>query len=158
MELSHINKAGEISMVDVSDKESTNRIAVAVGNITVSALAMQKIQENSLKKGDIYTVAKIAGINGAKQTSSLIPLCHTVLLDKVDIKIELCSNKVVVIATVKTFGKTGVEMEALTSASCALLGIYDMIKAVDKFAVISEIKLLEKSGGKSGHFVRENEN
>ncbi|MDR2008661.1 MAG: cyclic pyranopterin monophosphate synthase MoaC [Alphaproteobacteria bacterium] len=158
MELSHLNKAGEINMVDVGDKEPTLRIAKAGGYISVSAIAMQKIQENSLKKGDILTVAKIAGINGAKQTANIIPLCHTLLLDKVDVNITLSGENVLVETTVKTFGKTGVEMEALMSASCALLSIYDMIKAVDKTAVISEIKLLEKEGGKSGHFVRKNEN
>ncbi|MDR0483859.1 MAG: cyclic pyranopterin monophosphate synthase MoaC [Alphaproteobacteria bacterium] len=155
-ELSHVNKLGEISMVDVGNKEPSLRIAKACGYITVSALAMQKIQDNSLKKGDILTVAKIAGINGAKKTSEIIPLCHSLLLDKVDINIELdtANNKVVIVSMVKTFGKTGVEMEALCAVSCALLGIYDMLKAVDKNAVLSEIKLLEKSGGKSGHYIR----
>lgn len=154
-ELSHVNNQGEVSMVDVSGKSITERMAKACGSIIIAREALDKIKENTLKKGDVISSAKIAGIFGAKKTSEIIPLCYSLLLDKVDIQINIdeSKSKLDVISTVKTTGKTGVEMEALMATSSALLGIYDMIKAVDKNAVITNIKLLEKIGGKSGHFI-----
>lgn len=160
-EFSHVDKSGKISMVDVSNKIDSVRMAKALGSINVSIEVLEKIKENNLKKGDIISTAKIAGIIGAKKTSEIIPLCHNLLIDNVDIEIKIddINNKLDVISTVKTTGKTGVEMEALMATSTALLGIYDMIKAVDKTAIITNIKLLEKSGGKSGHFLGDrNEN
>ena len=143
-------------MVDVSPKDITERIAVASGKITMSESAFNLVKNNSLnKKGDVITTAKVAGIMGAKKTSELIPLCHPLLIDKVNIDLELDEKNlsVKVIGFVKCSGKTGIEMEALTGVSVALLTVYDMVKAVDKGMVISDIKLIEKKGGKSGHYI-----
>ncbi|KAA3604198.1 MAG: cyclic pyranopterin monophosphate synthase MoaC [Calditrichaeota bacterium] len=152
--LSHVDNSGKATMVDVSAKEKTSRIAVAQGKIFVGKEAFEHIQENKIKKGDVLSIAQISGIMGAKKTSELIPLCHNLFLSKVDVSCELDEKEsaVWVKATAKTEGKTGVEMEALTAVSVACLTIYDMCKAVNKEMVISEIQLLEKSGGKSGHF------
>ena len=155
-EFSHFNSAGEAVMVDVSGKENTKRIAVAAGEIRMSAECFRKVTAGDMKKGDVLGVARIAGIMGAKKTSELIPLCHILQLTKVEI--EFCfpgENRIEAVCTTKTMGKTGVEMEALTGVSTALLTIYDMCKAVDRSMEIGEIRLLEKSGGKSGTFRRE---
>lgn len=155
-EFSHFNSAGEAVMVDVSGKENTKRIAVAAGEIRMSAECFRKVTAGDMKKGDVLGVARIAGIMGAKKTSELIPLCHILQLTKVEIEFRFPGeNRIEAVCTTKTMGKTGVEMEALTGVSTALLTIYDMCKAVDRSMEIGQIRLLEKSGGKSGTFRRE---
>ena len=155
-EFSHFNSAGEAVMVDVSGKENTKRIAVAAGEIRMSTECFRKVTAGDMKKGDVLGVARIAGIMGAKKTSELIPLCHILQLTKVEIEFRfLGENRIEAVCTTKTMGKTGVEMEALTGVSTALLTIYDMCKAVDRSMEIGQIRLLEKSGGKSGTFLRE---
>jgi len=139
-------------MVDVSDKQETARTATAEGRIHVSADVMKAVEEGTSKKGDVLGVARIAGIMAAKKTSDLIPLCHILPLDSVRIEFE-CepeTGTIRALCTAKNHGKTGVEMEALTGVSVALLTVYDMCKAIDKSMVIGEIRLLEKTGGKSG--------
>lgn len=143
--LSHINEAGKAEMVDVSAKPDQIRQATAKGFIKLSATTIQLIKDNQIKKGDVLTVAEIAGIQAAKQTPNLIPLCHTLMLNKVKVEALISENGVEVNCLVKSQGKTGVEMEALTGVSVALLTVYDMCKAVDKSMVLSEIKLLEKT-------------
>ncbi len=144
-------------MVDVSEKENTKRIAKACATVTMTKETYNKIFDKQIKKGDVLGAAQIAGIMGAKKTPAVIPMCHPLNISSV--KIEFAPNdtesSITIIASVKVDGKTGVEMEALTAVSIAALTIYDMCKAVDKGMVISDIKLLEKSGGKSGDFVRE---
>ena len=155
-EFSHFNQAGEAVMVDVSEKETTDRVAVAAGEISMSAECYQKVTAGDMKKGDVLGVARIAGIMGAKKTSELIPLCHILQLTKAEIDFRFPGgNRIEVVCTTKTTGKTGVEMEALTGVSTALLTIYDMCKAVDRSMEIGNIRLLEKSGGKSGTYRRE---
>lgn len=150
--LSHIDKSGAASMVDVSDKATTTRIAVAMGYVTMQPATLKLIIEGALKKGDVLSVARIAGIMAAKRTHELIPLCHPLLISK--IAIELMPNEanssINVTATVKISGQTGVEMEALTAVSVACLTIYDMAKSADKDMRIEGIRLLSKTGGKSG--------
>jgi len=143
-QLTHTDKHGKAIMVDVGDKEPQLRIAKAVGHITLANETIQLIKENLLKKGDVFTVAQLAGISAAKQTSSLIPLCHNIVLDNV--KVDVLSDKtgVIVRSEVRCEGRTGVEMEALTAVSVALLTVYDMCKAVDKEMVIDNITLTEK--------------
>ncbi len=155
--LTHTDKNGHANMVDVSEKQETVRVAVATGRITMSEEAFRLVVENGHKKGDVLQVARIAGIQGAKRCSDLIPLCHPLALSKVAIDFELDpqTQSILVFSTAKVTGKTGVEMEALTGASVAALTIYDMCKAVDHEMVVSDLKLLEKTGGKSGHYVRE---
>lgn len=143
--LSHINEAGKAEMVDVSAKPDQIRQATAKGFIKLSATTIQLIKDNQIKKGDVLTVAEIAGIQAAKQTPNLIPLCHTLMLNKVKVEALISENGVEVNCLVKSQGKTGVEMEALTGVSVALLTVYDMCKAVDKSMVLSEIKLIEKT-------------
>ena len=141
---SHVDSEGKASMVDVGGKPLQFRKAVATGKILLANETISLIRENKMKKGDVLTVAQIAGIQAAKQTPGLIPLCHTLILDKVDVKCSLIEEGVEVVCTARCHGKTGVEMEALTGTSVALLTIYDMCKAVDKKMVITEITLLEK--------------
>ncbi|QLF70384.1 cyclic pyranopterin monophosphate synthase MoaC [Peteryoungia desertarenae] len=152
--LTHIGASGEAHMVDVADKAETVRIAVAEGHVRMAKETLAIIREGNAKKGDVIATARIAGIMAAKQTANLIPLCHPLMLSK--ITVEITENATLpgldVVATVKLTGKTGVEMEALTAVSVACLTIYDMAKAVDKTMEIGGIRLLEKSGGKSGHF------
>ena len=143
--LSHIDEKGRANMVDVGHKPVQMRIARAEGRIFINAENLELIKSNMIKKGDVLSVAEIAGIQGAKNTSSLIPLCHPLLLTKVDVKASLGEDCVLVESTVKTTGQTGVEMEALTGVSVALLTIYDMCKAVDKSMRIGEITLIEKT-------------
>ena len=145
MAFSHIDKNGKANMVDVGHKPNQIREAKAKGSILLSAETVKLIAENQMKKGDVLTIAEIAGIQAAKQTPSLIPLCHTLLLTKVDVKATITSTGVGVNSYVKCIGQTGVEMEALTAVSVALLTVYDMCKAVDKEMVISDINLIEKS-------------
>jgi cyclic pyranopterin monophosphate synthase len=148
--LTHLDAAGAAHMVDVSAKDVTAREAVAEGFITMSADALTAIREGAAKKGDVIAVARVAGIMAAKKTSELIPLCHPIALSKVTIDIDVAAQGVRVLATARTSGQTGVEMEALTAASVALLTIYDMAKALDKAMVIGNVRLLAKSGGRSG--------
>lgn len=155
-ELTHFDQEGNAIMVDISAKEVTSRTAVAQGRIFVSKEIYDGIRQQSLKKGDVLGVARVAGIMAAKRTSELIPLCHLLQLTKctIDFKLEEADKQfsVLCLCTVKTDGKTGVEMEALTGVQIALLTIYDMCKAVDKSMLISDVHLLEKNGGKSGDF------
>jgi len=155
-ELTHFNSAGEAHMVDVGDKNVTKRIAVAEGHITMQPETLSLILKGEAKKGDVLGVARIAGIMAAKKTSELIPLCHPLMLSKVTIELEPLErdNAVHCRATVQTSGQTGVEMEALTAVQVTLLTIYDMCKAVDKGMTMEGIRLLEKAGGKSGHWQR----
>ena len=157
MSFTHIDENGNAVMVDVGDKAVTQRTAVARGSITMSPDCFAMVQEGRAKKGDVLAVAQVAGIMAAKRTSDLIPLCHTLLLTKtaVDFTLHPDNFEIEVHCTVRCDGKTGVEMEALTGASMALLTIYDMCKAVDRAMCIHEIHLVEKMGGKSGHFVYE---
>jgi cyclic pyranopterin phosphate synthase len=140
-ELSHINSDGKANMVDVGHKPEQIRIAKASGFIHLQPDTIKLISENLIKKGDVLTIAEIAGIQAAKETSRLIPLCHTLMLTKVDVKTVVTENGVLVESTVKCKGQTGVEMDALTAVNIALLTIYDMCKAVDKQMVLSDIKL-----------------
>ncbi len=154
--LTHLDSEGNAHMVDVGDKAITQRIAVARGTISMAPETLALIARGGHKKGDVLSVARIAGIQAAKQTSQLIPLCHPLMLNKVGVDLELDEDNsaVVITATCKVDGKTGVEMEALTAVSTAALTIYDMCKAVDKNMVIGGIHLLEKQGGRSGHYQR----
>ena len=152
--LSHINKDGKAEMVDVSEKKITTRTAEAYAEVLVSDKLFTTIKNNEIEKGDVLNTAKIAGIQGGKKTSELIPLCHNIFISKIDVKLKLNEkNKTVEIYSfAKTNSVTGIEMEVLTSASIAALTVYDMCKAVDKSIVIKEIKLLSKTGGKSGDY------
>ena len=155
--LTHINSNGEAQMVDVSDKENTQREAKAGARVVMQSKTLDLIVSGSHKKGDVLSVARIAGIQAAKKCSELIPLCHPLMLTKVNVELTPNSEKncIEIIATTKLNGKTGVEMEALTAASVAALTVYDMCKAVDRFMTIDNVQLLEKKGGKSGHWVLE---
>lgn len=153
--LTHIDSDGAAHMVDVSSKDPSVRQAVARGRISMSAEARQAIAEGLIKKGDVLAVARIAGIMGAKKTSDLIPLCHPLPLSSVSIDLRMDDQGVIATATARTIGQTGVEMEALTAVSTALLTVYDMAKSIDKAMVIQDICLLEKSGGKSGTWKRD---
>ncbi|NBW76606.1 MAG: cyclic pyranopterin monophosphate synthase MoaC [Sphingomonadaceae bacterium] len=148
--LTHLDDAGNAAMVDVSAKPATVREAVAEGRITMSAEALAAIRAGAVKKGDVLATARIAGIMAAKKTSELIPLCHPLALSKVSVDFEFEADGVRVTALARLSGQTGVEMEALTATSVALLTIYDMAKALDKGMVIGGVRLLEKRGGKSG--------
>ncbi|MHB1404252.1 MAG: cyclic pyranopterin monophosphate synthase MoaC [Desulfitobacteriaceae bacterium] len=156
MELTHFDEEGRARMVDVSAKDETARVAVARGRVEMKPETMRLIKEGEIAKGDVLGVAQVAGIMAAKQTSALIPMCHPLNITSAKLNFHLEGPGTVEIeAIVKVAGKTGVEMEALTAVSVAALTIYDMCKAVDKTMTIKEIYLAEKSGGKSGHFVRE---
>jgi cyclic pyranopterin monophosphate synthase len=148
--LTHLDDAGNAAMVDVSAKAATAREAVAAGHISMSAEALAAIKEGAVKKGDVLATARIAGIMAAKKTSDLIPLCHPLMLSKVSVDFAFDESGIRATATARLTGQTGVEMEALTAASVALLTIYDMAKALDKAMVIGGIRLLSKTGGKSG--------
>ena len=153
-ELTHLDDHGKAHMVDVGGKAATQRLAVATGIITMSVAALTAIRDGSGPKGDVLAAARIAGIMGAKKTSELIPLCHPLALDAVTLDFEFEVDGIRATATASLTGKTGVEMEALTGVSIALLTIYDMAKALDKAMEIGDVKLLEKRGGKSGDWVR----
>ncbi len=155
-ELTHFNSDGQAIMVDVSDKPATNRVAVASGIITMKPSTLQQITTQNVNKGDVFAIARIAGIMATKQTSTLIPLCHQLPLDSVTVDFS-CDQKlgqITITATTKSNGVTGVEMEALTAVSITALTIYDMCKAIEKEMIIGEISLLRKTGGKNGTFVR----
>ncbi len=143
-ELTHTNKKGKAAMVDVGDKEVQTRIARAAGHIMLAADTVRLIRDNLVKKGDVIAVARIAGISAAKQTSGLIPLCHNIVLDNVKVELSIDNTGVRAESEVRCAGKTGVEMEALTAVSVALLTVYDMCKAVDKNMIINSISLTEK--------------
>ena len=157
MELSHLDAEGRLRMVDVGDKPDTERVAAARGEIRMRPETLRLIVENGLPKGDVLTTAQVAGILAAKQTPHLIPLCHPLLLTKIDVDFEVdeAAARIIITATVRTRGKTGVEMEALTAVSVAALTIYDMAKAVEKTMRITDIRLVSKHGGKSGDVVLE---
>jgi cyclic pyranopterin phosphate synthase len=156
-ELSHVDANGNAHMVDVGDKQDTARTAIARGEIKMKPETFALIRSRAIKKGDVLTVAQIAGIQAAKRTWELIPLCHPLSLTKVDVDLQLDESLpgVIITATIKVTGKTGVEMEALTAVSVAALTIYDMAKAVEKTMCIQNIRLLEKHGGRSGDVVNE---
>jgi len=156
-QLTHIDETGRAHMVDVGAKDDTTRIAIAKGEITMKPETLALIRAGSIKKGDVLTVAQVAGIMAAKKTSELIPLCHPLALTRVDVDFSLDENLpgVRITATAKTVGKTGVEMEALTAVSVAALTIYDMAKAAEKTMRIQNIRLVEKQGGKSGDIKNE---
>ena len=153
-ELTHFNTQGEAHMVDVGGKDSTDRVAVAEGRILMLHDTLTKIRAGDHKKGDVLGIARVAGIMAAKKTADLIPLCHPLALTRVDIQLDTQDDPAAVhcTATVATRGQTGVEMEALTAVQICLLTIYDMCKAVDRGMILSDIRLLEKQGGKSGHW------
>lgn len=150
-DFTHFNESGRAKMVDVSQKEVTSRTAVAKGRIFMQRETLEKVIEGSMKKGDVLAVSQVGGILGAKKTWDLIPMCHNIMISGLDIdfNIDKESNFIEATCTAKTAGTTGIEMEALTGVSVALLTIYDMCKAVDKHMTISDIKLFEKTGGKS---------
>ncbi len=152
--LTHFDAAGNAHMVDVGAKDVTERVAIARASVLMQAATLKLIRDKKAKKGDVLAVAQLAGIMAAKKTPDLIPLCHPLALNSVDVKLTLDAkrNAVDIEATCRLKGRTGVEMEALTAASVAALTVYDMCKAVDRGMVISEVKLLHKSGGKSGTF------
>ena len=152
--LTHLDDKGAAAMVDVSSKDVTERIAIAEGRIAMKAETLALIREGQAKKGDVLGAARIAGIMAAKKTHELIPLCHPLLISKIAIDLDLDESLpgIRVRATVKLSGQTGVEMEALTAVSVACLTVYDMVKAVDRDMRIEAIRLIEKSGGKSGHY------
>ena len=154
--LTHLDEAGHAHMVDVSGKSDTDRMATATAIVQLTPAAMAILLEGNLKKGDALAVARIAGIMAAKKTSELIPLCHPLPITKVavDLETDRANHRILITATVKTRGQTGVEMEALTAASTAALTVYDMMKAVDKGITIASIQLEEKQGGKSGTWRR----
>jgi cyclic pyranopterin phosphate synthase len=154
--LSHVNNKGEVQMVDVTTKVATSRKAKACGIVKMDLRTLELIDKEQIAKGNVLGAAKIAGIMAAKKTSELIPLCHPLELTGIEVNLEIDRKKsqIIIEAEVKTINKTGVEMEALTAVSIAALTIYDMCKAVDKKIIIDKIMLLEKSGGKSGSFIR----
>jgi cyclic pyranopterin phosphate synthase len=154
-QLSHLDVQGRAHMVDVGAKADTERVAVAAGEVLMQPATMHLIRDGAIKKGDVLTVARIAGIMAAKRTADLIPLCHPLPLTHLEVEITLDENRSVALirATARTIGKTGVEMEALTAVSVAALTIYDMAKAVDRAMIIQNVRVLEKHGGKSGDFV-----
>jgi cyclic pyranopterin phosphate synthase len=156
MDFTHLNEQGRARMVDVSGKNDTTRIATAQAGIRMRPETLAMIKSGGIAKGDVLAVAQVGGVMAAKKTADLIPMCHPLMITSVDIHFTFDEphSRIIIDATVKTSGKTGVEMEALTAAATAALTIYDMAKAVDRWMVIENIKLLEKEGGKSGHLLR----
>ena len=153
--LTHFDNSGQAHMVDVGDKAMTRRVAIATGKISMLASTLAQIQQGDAKKGDVLGIARIAAIQASKKTADLIPLCHPIALTRVAVMFEInaSQNSISCTATCETTGQTGVEMEALTAVSVGLLTIYDMCKAVDRGMTMSDIKVLEKHGGKSGDWV-----
>ncbi|MBW2690551.1 MAG: cyclic pyranopterin monophosphate synthase MoaC [Deltaproteobacteria bacterium] len=154
-DLTHFDDEGKAIMVDVGDKANTQRVAVARGVMNMQPETLARILDNRVKKGDVFAVARLAGIMAAKKTSDLIPLCHPLLINSITVEFspDPDNGRVEIEGTVKVNGQTGVEMEALTAVSVAALTIYDMCKAVDKAMTIGDIRLAEKKGGRSGHFI-----
>jgi cyclic pyranopterin phosphate synthase len=157
MTFTHFNDKGRAHMVEVTEKTDTHRTAIARGQILMKPSTIEAIKHSAISKGDVIQVAQIAGVMGAKRTSDLIPMCHPLMLTHVTLDFEILEDRVLIEAVVKTVGKTGVEMEALTAVNIAALTIYDMCKAVDKEMQIDGIRLVEKLGGKSGHYIRQGE-
>ena len=153
--LTHVDESGAARMVDVSEKSATTRVAVARGRVLVSAELIELLRRDGVPKGDVLGVARVAGIMAAKQTPSLIPLCHPLALTSVTVDLRVAEDAVEIVATVSTTDRTGVEMEALTAVATAALTVVDMVKAVDKAAVITDIRLESKTGGKSGDWQRD---
>lgn len=151
---SHVDESGHARMVDVTAKEVTVRHATATGRVLVSDEVLAAIRDRAMPKGDVLAVARIAGIQAAKRTPDLIPLCHPIAIHGVEVSVELARACVEITATVRTADRTGVEMEALTCVAVAALALIDMVKAVDRLASIEDIRLVEKAGGRSGHWVR----
>lgn len=158
-ELTHFDSAGQAHMVDVSAKTETARVARAAGRIRMAPATFALIRDGNAKKGDVLGIARIAAIQGAKRTADLIPLCHPIALTRVTVEFKLddATSSVGILVTAETVGRTGVEMEALTATSAGLLTIYDMCKAVDRGMVIENVRLLEKLGGKSGHWIADDQ-
>lgn len=156
-EMTHLDAEGNAVMVDITGKAVTERIAVASGCIHVSSEVLDSIEDRMVPKGDVLAAARIAGIMAAKNTSGLIPLCHTLLLTGVSVDFELCREQLLIrsVCRVRLSGRTGAEMEALTGVGISLLTIYDMCKAIDRTMEITNIRLEEKDGGKTGHFIRQ---
>ena len=152
--LTHLTEAGEVHMVDVSGKDVTKRTAVAEAVVQMSPGLRDKFFEGGLAKGDAAAVARVAGIQGAKKTSELVPLCHPIRLDSVEVSLEAVGHGVLITASVTATDKTGVEMEAITAVSTAAITVYDMVKGVDRGVTIESVRLLEKTGGRSGEWVR----
>ena len=152
--LSHINDKGEANMVDINNKKESKREATATGSIILSKKAINEIKKEKISKGNVLNTARIAGIMAAKKTSDLIPLCHPIPIEAIKIDFDIEDNNINVLAIVSTTNKTGVEMEALMAVNIACLTIYDMIKSIDKLAKINSVKLISKSGGKSGDWKR----
>ena len=157
--LSHLDDSGRAHMVNVGAKNDTERLAIAKGDVIMRPETLTLIREGALKKGDVLTVAQLAGVMAAKRTAELIPLCHSILIDQIDVDLELTEELpgVHIVATVRTTGKTGAEMEALTAVAVTALTIYDMAKAVEKTMRIDNIRLVEKHGGQSGDVVNESD-
>ncbi len=154
-ELSHIDAKGEARMVDVSQKGETVREAVATGGVRMKPATLAKIKQNEIKKGDVLSVARVAGIMAAKKTPALIPLCHPITIDDISVDFKFVGDDYISITTIaKSSGKTGVEMEAMVAASVAALTVYDMCKAIDKGITIEQVRLESKKGGKSGMYIR----
>ena len=151
--LTHLSPAGRVRMVDVGDKSVSQRQAVAAGRIRISPQAMEEVRQGRLAKGNVLETARLAGIMPAKRTAELVPLCHSLPLEHVEIEIRDIGSGFEIEASVRTTGKTGVEMEALTAVTVAALAIYDMVKAADRTVVIGDVRLLRKSGGRSGLYV-----
>lgn len=157
MEFTHFNESGRAHMVEVSNKDDTDRVAMARGKIKMNRTTIEKIREGLIKKGDVLSVAQVGGIMGAKKTSDIIPMCHNIFISGADIRFNILEDSIEIESEVKTVGKTGIEMEALTAVSVAALTIYDMCKAIDKGMVIDEIRLVKKDGGRSGLYIRKGE-
>lgn len=157
MDFTHFNESGRARMVDVGQKDDTERVARAACYVEMKRETLSAITEGRIKKGDVLAVAQVGGIMAAKRTYELIPMCHNILITGCDIDFEIDREKsrIHIMSTVKTMGKTGVEMEALSAAAACALTIYDMCKAIDREMIIGDLKLMEKDGGKSGHFIRE---
>ncbi|WP_315068042.1 cyclic pyranopterin monophosphate synthase MoaC [uncultured Clostridium sp.] len=155
MEFTHFNEKGRAHMVNVSEKDETKRVAIARGLIKMKKETVDLIKDGLIKKGDVLSVAQIGGIMGIKKTSDLIPMCHNIFITGSDINFNIGEEEIEIEATVSTVGKTGVEMEALTAVTTAALTIYDMCKAVDKDMVMENVRLIKKTGGKSGEYIRE---
>ncbi|GIM29705.1 cyclic pyranopterin monophosphate synthase accessory protein [Clostridium polyendosporum] len=157
IEFTHFDEQGKSKMVDVSEKAETNRVAIAKGTIRMKRHTIEMVQEGTIEKGDVLGVARVAAIMASKKTADLIPMCHPLMITGCDInfKVDVEKSLITIEARVKTIGKTGVEMEALTAASVAALTIYDMCKSADKDMQIEDIYLIEKDGGKSGKYVRQ---
>ncbi len=157
MKLSHLDEKGQARMVDVGHKPDTERVAIAKGEVHMSSETLRLVKEGNLPKGDVFAVARLAGIMAAKRTPELIPLCHPLLLSHIDVELSINEERscIEITATVRSTGKTGVEMEALTAVSVAALAVYDMAKGVEKTMRIQNIRLVEKHGGKSGDIILE---